>query len=250
MAAEVLSWKYLWTNKFYWAQARTEKVGMRFGVVSSEAHNKLTINKFSVYGASGASGQFFGQVPGPGYASAGVTASGIVAEFTPKVLIGNFTPKDTRYNYTNPSSNNISDAFSSYNVDRSIACNTVTVSRLSNTSTQNYGNKYISLSNCNKYDIVPTNGPFSINPGERVICYCDLSSNPARAVINLYYGSPAGTFEVEIDQYPYLWRKFGKNQTEDPQGWAYDKSLCDGKWHLVRPFNVYRNGKWNNVEEL
>jgi len=54
---------------------------------------------------------------------------------------------------------------------------------------------------------------------------------------------------------PYVWRRFGKNATEDPDGQRIQNSMgktnmLDGKWHLVRPIYVRRSNGWISADEL
>lgn len=62
-------------------------------------------------------------------------------------------------------------------------------------------------------------------------------------------------FAANITQYippvsPYIWRKFGTNKTNDPDGYAINPDKLDGKWHLVRPFYFQgKDKKWHDVEE-
>lgn len=53
----------------------------------------------------------------------------------------------------------------------------------------------------------------------------------------------------------YIWRRFGSLAQEQAlakkNGYTISddwKKLCDGKWHLVRPFYYNKNGKWTSVE--
>lgn len=52
---------------------------------------------------------------------------------------------------------------------------------------------------------------------------------------------------------PYVWRRFGTSKTDDPQGYAIDKTKLDGKWHLTQPFYfLEKSGStkhWTNVEK-
>lgn len=75
-------------------------------------------------------------------------------------------------------------------------------------------------------------------------------------------GVDTPVFEADFTQYippatPYIWRRFGTSQTNDPDGYAIDPTLLDGNWHLTKPVYLmkeYTDGgttkrAWFNVED-
>lgn len=163
----------------------------------------------------------------------------------PKVEVGNIT-------LASPKRNSFSDdsPWATHNVRKTYTCEPVVIKDqvpYTNNANGVYGNRYPLPEQCKDYFInLPEK--VELRAGENIAVSFTRGANDYTTVC-FYLNSPYT--DVVIDTtYPYIWRKFGTNATNDPQGYALNPAKCDGKWHLVRPFNVYRNGKWNNVEEL
>lgn len=102
-------------------------------------------------------------------------------------------------------------------------------------------------------------GEYSLQKDEPLICsilmYSTCSCNQG-GTVRPVWSTDISTYIPPVRR--YIWRRFGTVAEEqaiaNTNGYNLTdtwKQLCDGKWHLVRPFYVVNsNGKWIDVEEL